>query len=257
VDWTETFELQVCGCDGFHGIWEAQKSATFREILNAADLFCPDGIAPVWLSHILGKPLNGRVPGPDLLSAFLSIANIKEYSSFFLGDTPETLTALTSRIRNRYPAHRITGCFSPPFRPLTEDDNAEILNMIRLARPDVLWVAFGLPKQEVWISEHLARLQVPVAIAVGAAFGFVSGQVKRAAGDAIHWPRMAMAFGTRTAQALAPRFNRRAEVSGPSAKDMRGGPEAKWKLGKSSRVRAVDSQASSLISKRPFFSTRQ
>src|ERR1700749_1300712 len=56
---------------GFHGILGAQKSRTFLEVLNSADLFCPDGIAPVWLSHLLGRPLSGRVPGPDLLSAFL------------------------------------------------------------------------------------------------------------------------------------------------------------------------------------------
>jgi N-acetylglucosaminyldiphosphoundecaprenol N-acetyl-beta-D-mannosaminyltransferase len=165
---------------GFHGVWEAQKSLAFRNILNSADLFCPDGIAPVWLSRILGQPLDGRVPGPDLLEAFASIANIKGYSSFFLGDTPESLAALTSKIKDRYPGHRIAGSFSPPFRPLTADENTNILSTIKLAQPDVLWVALGLPKQELWISEHLARLQVPVAISVGAAFGFVSGQIKRA-----------------------------------------------------------------------------
>ena len=165
---------------GFHGVWEAQKSLAFRNVLNSADLFCPDGIAPVWLSRILGQPLDGRVPGPDLLEAFVSVANVKGYSSFFLGDTPETLAALTSKIKDRYPGHRIAGSLSPPFRPLTSDENANILNTIRLAQPDVLWVALGLPKQELWISEHRARLQVPVAIAVGAAFGFVSGRIKRA-----------------------------------------------------------------------------
>jgi N-acetylglucosaminyldiphosphoundecaprenol N-acetyl-beta-D-mannosaminyltransferase len=165
---------------GFHGVWEAQKSLAFRDVLNSADLFCPDGIAPVWLSRILGQPLDGRVPGPDLLEAFVSVANVKGYSSFFLGDTPETLAALASKIKDRYPGHRIAGSLSPPFRPLTLDENASILKTIKLAQPDVLWVALGLPKQELWISEHLARLHVPVAIAVGAAFGFVSGQIKRA-----------------------------------------------------------------------------
>lgn len=165
---------------GFHGVWEAQKNLSFRNILNSADLFCPDGIAPVWLSRILGQPLEGRVPGPDLLGAFFSIANIKAYSSFFLGDTPETLAALTSKIKHRYPGHCVAGTLSPPFRPLTDDDNTRILDAIAAARPDVLWVSFGLPKQEAWISEHLARLKVPVAIAVGAAFGFMSGQIKRA-----------------------------------------------------------------------------
>jgi N-acetylglucosaminyldiphosphoundecaprenol N-acetyl-beta-D-mannosaminyltransferase len=165
---------------GFHGVWEAQKSLDFRNILNSADLFCPDGIAPVWLSRIMGEPLNGRVPGPDLLAAFVSVANIRGYSSFFLGDTPETLAALTTKIRKRYPGHRIAGALSPPYRPLTASDNSDILETIHQAKPDVLWVAFGLPKQELWISEHLNRLDIPVAIAVGAAFGFLSGKVKRA-----------------------------------------------------------------------------
>jgi N-acetylglucosaminyldiphosphoundecaprenol N-acetyl-beta-D-mannosaminyltransferase len=165
---------------GFHGVWEAQKNSAFQKVLNSADLFCPDGIAPVWLSRILGEPLEGRVPGPDLLAAFVSVANIKGYSSFFLGDTPETLAALTSRIKHRYPGHRISGTLSPPFRPFTEADNEAILRTIERARPDILWVAFGLPKQELWIFEHLERLQVPVAVAAGAAFGFLSGLVRRA-----------------------------------------------------------------------------
>jgi N-acetylglucosaminyldiphosphoundecaprenol N-acetyl-beta-D-mannosaminyltransferase len=165
---------------GFHGVWEAQKSINFRNVLNSADLFCPDGIAPVWLSRIMREPLAGRVPGPDLLAAFVSVANIKGYSSFFLGDTAETLAALTSKLQNRYPGHRIAGILSPPFRPLTEEDNQIILKQIHQAKPDVLWVAFGLPKQEFWIFEHIERLEVPVAVAVGAAFGFLSGQVKRA-----------------------------------------------------------------------------
>jgi N-acetylglucosaminyldiphosphoundecaprenol N-acetyl-beta-D-mannosaminyltransferase len=69
---------------------------------------------------------------------------------------------------------------SPPFRPLTEEDNQAILATIHEAKPDVLWVAFGLPKQELWIFEHLKRLDIPVAVAVGAAFGFLSGKIKRA-----------------------------------------------------------------------------
>ncbi|MGD0288878.1 MAG: WecB/TagA/CpsF family glycosyltransferase [Candidatus Binataceae bacterium] len=165
---------------GFHGVWEAQKSSEFRNVLNSADLFCPDGIAPVWLSRIMGEPLNGRVPGPDLLAAFVSVANIKGYSSFFLGDTPETLAALATKIKDSYPGHRIAGTLSPPFRPLTAADNVAILEAIHRAKPDVLWVAFGLPKQELWISEHLKRLDIPVAVAVGAAFSFLSGKVRRA-----------------------------------------------------------------------------
>jgi N-acetylglucosaminyldiphosphoundecaprenol N-acetyl-beta-D-mannosaminyltransferase len=165
---------------GFHGIWEAQKAPEFKSVLNSSDLFCPDGIAPVWLSRVMGEPLIGRVPGPDLLTSFISIANIKGYSSFFLGDTPETLELLKSKVQQKYPGHRFAGALSPPFRALTADEDSAIVDMIHKAKPDVLWVALGLPKQEWWIYRHLDQLEVPVAVAVGAAFGFLSGTVKRA-----------------------------------------------------------------------------
>jgi N-acetylglucosaminyldiphosphoundecaprenol N-acetyl-beta-D-mannosaminyltransferase len=165
---------------GFHGLWEAQKVASFRKVLNSADLFCPDGIAPVWLSRLIGDPIEQRVSGPDLLSAFAKMADAKRYSSFFLGDTPETLKALAAKLQADYPRHQIAGSFSPPFRAPSAAEDIMVVDMINQAKPDVLWVALGLPKQELWIYDHLHQLRVPVAMAVGAALSFVSGQVKRA-----------------------------------------------------------------------------
>jgi len=165
---------------GFHGMWEAHRNAEFKRLLNGADMFCPDGIAPVWLSRLQGEPLCGRIPGPDLLEAFVGRAHEKGYSSFFLGDSAETLAALEARSQAEFPGHRIAGLLSPPFRALTPQENAQIVETINRSRPDVLWVALGLPKQERWIYEHLDRLRVPVAVAVGAAFGFFSRRVRRA-----------------------------------------------------------------------------
>ncbi len=176
--WRERCRFVVA--TGFHGIWEAHKSAAFRGVLNSADLFCPDGIAPVWLSRLQREPLPGRVPGPDLLTEFLARADGAGYRSFFLGDTDDTLAALRCRLESNYPGHRIAGLFSPPFKPREERDDLELVEMINQARPDVLWVALGLPKQEWWIHRYRERLRVPVAVAVGAAFGFVSGRVSRA-----------------------------------------------------------------------------
>lgn len=185
----ETWITQATGrcrfvvATGFHGIWEAQKTPEFKKVLNSADLFCPDGIAPIWLSRLMGEPLSARVPGPDLLGSFISVANIKGYSSFFLGDTPETLDLLRLKLVRRYPGHRIAGASSPPFGVLTPGEDSAIVDAIHQAKPDVLWVALGLPKQEWWIYRHLDQLEVPVAVAVGAAFGFLSGKVRRAP----HW----------------------------------------------------------------------
>lgn len=164
---------------GFHGMWVGHGDPDFRAIINAADLYLPDGIAPIWLSRLRGDPLPARLPGADLMRMVLERADQCRYSSYFYGDTDETLEALRERLERRYPGHRVVGTWSPPFRALTaEEDDAEV-SRINAARPDVLWVGLGLPKQELWIHAHQDRLKVPVVVGVGAAFGFLSGRVSR------------------------------------------------------------------------------
>lgn len=164
---------------GFHGLMEAHKKPQLRAILNSADLWVPDGIAPVWLARIHGHRKVKRAPGAEIMRAFLERANRNGYSSYFYGDTSQTLAALCSAVARKYPGHRIAGSYSPPFRALTLAEQADILDRINDTRPDVLWVALGMPKQDLWIHEHLTRLNFPVAIGVGAAFAFVAGTVPR------------------------------------------------------------------------------
>ncbi len=165
---------------GFHGLWCAHQDAGFREILNQADLFCPDGIAPVWLSRVQKRPLPARVSGADLLEAFLERANDHGYRSYFYGDTHHVLVAVKERITHRFPGAGVAGVFSPPFRDLSDREQAEDLERINEAKPDVLWVGLGCPKQERWIAENRERLRVPVVIGVGAAFRFQAGLTSRA-----------------------------------------------------------------------------
>lgn len=165
---------------GFHGIWEAHRNPRLRDVLNSADLFCPDGIAPVWISRLRGVPLRGRVPGADLLARFAARANRTGYSSFFYGDTKETLATLKKQFERRHPGHRVAGTLSPPFRKLELEEERAMVKQINEARPDVLWVGLGVPKQEWWIHRNLDSLRVPVVVGVGAAFRLASGQVRRA-----------------------------------------------------------------------------
>ncbi|HUX09321.1 MAG TPA: WecB/TagA/CpsF family glycosyltransferase [Terriglobia bacterium] len=163
-----------------HGIVEGFKKADFRNIIESASLSVPDGM---WTAQVAGKKLSSlprRVRGADLLLEFCELAHQKGYSNYFYGDTDEVLGALDSRLRNQFPSLKIAGTFSPPFRALTPEEDAEIVRSINEARPDVLWVGLGLPKQERWIYEHRDRLKVPVIVAVGAAFKFVAGTVKAA-----------------------------------------------------------------------------
>lgn len=165
---------------GFHGIWEAYQNEDFRAILNSADLWVPDGIAPVAIARLKGLGEIQRIPGAELMQAFFERADQKGYRSFFYGDTDKTLGSLREKLESSYPGHKVVGTISPPFRPLTEEEDEKMIQMINQAKPDVLWVALGMPKQDRWIYDHRHRLKVPIAIGVGAAFAFVSGDVKRA-----------------------------------------------------------------------------
>ena len=164
---------------GFHGLLQADKNQRMHTILNGAELWVPDGIAPILVAKLCGYKNVQRTTGTDLMLEFLRRANDKAYSSYFYGDTDATLTALCAKLKHEYPGHKIAGMFAPPFRSLTPDEDSEIIDRINAARPDVLWVALGMPKQDLWIYERLDRLKVPVAIGVGAAFAFVAGTVPR------------------------------------------------------------------------------
>jgi N-acetylglucosaminyldiphosphoundecaprenol N-acetyl-beta-D-mannosaminyltransferase len=164
---------------GFHGLMEAHKDPAIRSILNDADLWVPDGIAPVWLARLRGRRNVVRAPGTEIMREFLMRSDEKGYSSYFYGDTEQTLAALCDAAARNYPGHRVAGAYSPPFRPLTTAEEAAIVDQINAARPDVLWVALGMPKQDIWIYERLKKFNVPVAIGVGAAFAFVAGTVPR------------------------------------------------------------------------------
>ena len=164
---------------GFHGLMEAHKNPALRTILNEADLWVPDGIAPVWLAKLRGHENVVRAPGAEIVAEFLRRASQKQFSSFFYGDTEQTLAALRDKLSRDYPGHRIAGAYSPPFRSLSSQEEDEIIDHINSTKPDVLWVALGMPKQDIWIHQRLSRLKVPVAVGVGAAFAFVAGTVPR------------------------------------------------------------------------------
>jgi N-acetylglucosaminyldiphosphoundecaprenol N-acetyl-beta-D-mannosaminyltransferase len=164
---------------GFHGIWEAHKHHDFKAIVNSADLWIPDGISFAIIARKKGFRSFKKLASSDFIKAFFEVGDREGYSSFFYGDTDETLIALKEKLSARYPGHRVVGTFSPPFRLLTPDEDEEIVNMINEARPDVLWVGLGCPKQDRWIYEHKDRLMVPMAVGVGAAFSFFAETVKR------------------------------------------------------------------------------
>lgn len=164
---------------GFHGIWEASKSAEIQKIYHNADLWIPDGISFKWIATLKGCKTAKRLAGIDFVRAFFNIANQKNYKSFFYGDTEATLNEMAIKLNEEYPGHRIVGTFSPPFSPLSNKEENDIISMINAAKPDVLWVALGCPKQDIWIYKHKNKLRVPIAVGIGAIFNFLAGTVER------------------------------------------------------------------------------
>jgi N-acetylglucosaminyldiphosphoundecaprenol N-acetyl-beta-D-mannosaminyltransferase len=165
---------------GMHGVMEARRSPYFKSVIDSAGLFVPDGFSLVAVARLRGVKIRKRVSGPDLMWEACKHAAEVGHSVFFYGDSEETLGALSAKLKGCFPSLKIAGAHSPPFRPLTEEEDAEELAMINASGADILWVGLGLPKQEQWMYEHRDRLKVPVAVGVGAAFKFLSGRMKRA-----------------------------------------------------------------------------
>jgi N-acetylglucosaminyldiphosphoundecaprenol N-acetyl-beta-D-mannosaminyltransferase len=163
-----------------HGIVEARRRPEFKNILKSADLSLPDGRWTARAAASKASLETRQVRGADLLWALCRMAEAKGYSNLFYGDTEETLRQCRGKLLARFPKLKIVGCYSPPFRELTPTENIEALETINAAKPDVVWIALGLPKQEQWIAAHRLNLHSPVAVGVGAACKFVAGSVRSA-----------------------------------------------------------------------------
>jgi N-acetylglucosaminyldiphosphoundecaprenol N-acetyl-beta-D-mannosaminyltransferase len=150
-------------------------------ILRNADLIIPDGMPLIWASRLIRAPLPERVTGADLVPRVAALAAVKGYRIFMLGARPEVARQARARLLADYPGLQIVGCVSPPVAPIMDMDHEGLLTEIRNARPDVLLVAFGNPKQEKWIHMNRQGLaDVPVCIGVGGTFDFVAGNIPRA-----------------------------------------------------------------------------
>jgi N-acetylglucosaminyldiphosphoundecaprenol N-acetyl-beta-D-mannosaminyltransferase len=163
-----------------HVISEATKDPVFRKVLERASLTVPDGMPLIWVARRRGFPLQRRVCGPDLMWAFLQETSEKGYRHYFYGSTDEVLQQLNKRLLGWFPSLQICGMYAPPFRPLTDEEDRQVVQRINEAKPDVLWVGLGCPKQERWMDEHRDQLRVPVMVGVGQAFDIFAGVKRRA-----------------------------------------------------------------------------
>jgi N-acetylglucosaminyldiphosphoundecaprenol N-acetyl-beta-D-mannosaminyltransferase len=163
---------------GVHGVIEAQDDPAFRRILNESFLTTTDGMPLVWLGRrYLGGEVE-RVYGPDLM--LLALGAMKGARHFFYGGAPGVAEELRMKMEERFPEVTICGTYTPPFRPLTPDEEIDLREVMRVHRPDIVWVGLSTPKQERFMAASLSSLPTVLMVGVGAAFDFHSGRVKQA-----------------------------------------------------------------------------
>jgi N-acetylglucosaminyldiphosphoundecaprenol N-acetyl-beta-D-mannosaminyltransferase len=158
----------------------ARKDEQFRQILNAAQLAVADGMPLVWISRWLRRPLPERIAGVDLFEEVAALAVRKGFRLFLLGASQGVAAHAAASLESRNPGLVIAGTYAPPFGAFTDAEQAEIMARIHTASPHILFVAFGAPRQERWIYQHLEELGVPVCVGVGGSFDIVAGRLNRA-----------------------------------------------------------------------------
>jgi N-acetylglucosaminyldiphosphoundecaprenol N-acetyl-beta-D-mannosaminyltransferase len=163
-----------------HAVMEARRDRVFQQLLNDADMVCPDGMPLVWGAQRFGLDLRQRVCGPDLMLEFCKRTHEKGYSHYFFGGANGIAERLAEKLTKQFPGLRIAGIYSPPFRKLTAEEDRDVVERINSSHADVLWVGLGCPKQELWMQKHRNSINVPVMLGVGQAFDVHAGTLKRA-----------------------------------------------------------------------------
>jgi N-acetylglucosaminyldiphosphoundecaprenol N-acetyl-beta-D-mannosaminyltransferase len=151
-----------------------------HRIIAGCSLVLPDGMPLVWISRLLGNPLKERVSGVDLVPQLAELSAKKGYGIYLLGGREGVAERATQVLQEMYPGVNIVGHHAPPLADLERMDHGDTLDRIRAAKPDILMVAFGNPKQEKWIRMHAKRLGVPVSIGIGGSMDMIIGNVQRA-----------------------------------------------------------------------------
>jgi N-acetylglucosaminyldiphosphoundecaprenol N-acetyl-beta-D-mannosaminyltransferase len=162
-----------------NNVIEAYDQPAYREVMDGADLVTPDGMPLVWALRLLGVGGATRVYGPDLTPMLCERAAALGIPVGFYGSAPEVLEDLTVNLVRRYPELKIAYSYSPPFRPLTPDEDLQVIDSINRSGARILFVGLGAPKQEQWMAGMKGSVDA-VMLGVGAAFDFLSGRKRQA-----------------------------------------------------------------------------
>lgn len=176
---TEKAKGYIC-VTGVHGVIEAQSDEKFRAILNGAFLNTPDGMPMVWCGKLRGHRQMDRVYGPDLMHLVCDWSRQNDVTHFFYGGAEGVADELKRRLEEKFPGLKVVGTYTPPFRALNADEEAQLIRRVSELKPDIIWVGLSTPKQEKFMAQYWQKLDTTLMFGVGAAFDFHAGRVRQA-----------------------------------------------------------------------------
>jgi N-acetylglucosaminyldiphosphoundecaprenol N-acetyl-beta-D-mannosaminyltransferase len=153
---------------------------SLRDVYNSADMVGPDGMPFMRWARAFHYDKTDRFYAPDLMLEVSSKAKEKGYTFFLYGGQPDAPDKIEEYLHERFEGVQVVGKYSPPFRPLTDEEDEAVCEMINDAQPDFVWVGLGSPKQDRWIAEHREKIRGSIIVSSGATFDFFSGKIKQA-----------------------------------------------------------------------------
>jgi N-acetylglucosaminyldiphosphoundecaprenol N-acetyl-beta-D-mannosaminyltransferase len=176
--WRHRGESHYIAITNPHSVMTCHRDEGMRDATHGASLVLPDGVGVTLAARCMGHGKRKRLTGPDLMLKMCDFGRVYGHRHYFYGGAEGVADQLAERLLQRFPGMKIAGACCPPFRKLTPAEDARMVQMVNDARPDVIWVGLGAPKQEKWMHEHRDSFNASVMVGVGAAFDFHSGHVK-------------------------------------------------------------------------------
>jgi N-acetylglucosaminyldiphosphoundecaprenol N-acetyl-beta-D-mannosaminyltransferase len=162
-------------------IVKLEKDAEFKEVYKNANLILTDGMPLIWISKMKSTPIKEKVSGSDLFPKVCELAARKSYKMFLLGAAEGVAAKAAENLQEKFNGLNVVGTYSPSYGfEKKEDEIEKIINIINEAKPDILAVGLGAPKQEKFVYKYNNRLNVPVSLAIGASIDFEAGNIERA-----------------------------------------------------------------------------
>ncbi|EOU1110678.1 WecB/TagA/CpsF family glycosyltransferase [Clostridium perfringens] len=162
-------------------IVKLEDDKEFQDVYKNADLILTDGMPLIWISKIKGNQIKEKISGSDFFPKLCERASEKGYSLFLLGAAEGVAAKAAKNLKEKYNGLNIVGTYSPSYGFEKKDDEIKmIIEMVNKAKPDILAVGLGAPKQEKFLHKYRNDLNVPISLAIGASIDFEAGNINRA-----------------------------------------------------------------------------